>query len=256
MKNLIAALTLLLIILPGQAALAGFWDQLQGVSKKVLEATNTTTKTPATRTMAVALSRKDIVLGLKDALLVGSKRVVSTLGQKDAFYKNKKIHIPLPDNFKIVQTTLGRLGMSGLLDDLELRMNRAAEQAVPRAEPVFARTIRAMTIKDAMAIYKGSDDAATRYFEKKMSRSLQAAMRPIVQKSLAQSGAVAVYDQVMGRYKSVPFVPDIKNELTADVLNRSLAAVFDYLAREEAAIRRNPLKRTTSILRRVFSANQ
>ncbi len=252
MKNFIVALTLLLIVLPGQAALAGFWDQLQGVSKKVLQ-TNTTATT--TRPMA-SLSQKEIVLGLKDALLVGSKRVVSTLGRKDAFNKNKKIHIPLPDNFKIVQTTLGRLGMSGLLDDLELRMNRAAEQAVPKAEPIFARTIKAMTIKDAMAIYKGPDDAATRYFEKKMSRSLHAAMRPIVQKSLAQSGAVAVYDQVMGRYKSVPFVPDIKDKLTADVLNRSLAAVFDYLAREEAAIRRNPLKRTTSILRKIFSAEQ
>ncbi len=253
MKNFIAALTLLLIVVPGQAALAGFWDQLQGVSQKVLQ-TNTTATTAARP--AAALSRKDIVRGLKDALLVGSKRVVSTLGRKDAFNKNKKIHIPLPDNFKIVQTTLGRLGMSGLLDDLELRMNRAAEQAVPRAEPIFAQTIKAMTIKDAMAIYKGPDDAATRYFEKKMSRSLHAAMRPIVQKSLAQSGAVAVYDQVMGRYKSVPFVPDIKDELTTDVLNRSLAAVFDYLAKEEAAIRRNPLKRTTSILRKIFSTQQ
>ncbi len=113
-----------------------------------------------------------------------------------------------------------------------------------------------MTINDAMAIYKGSDDAATRYFEKKMSKPLHAAMRPIVQNSLARSGAVAAYDKVMGRYRSIPFVPDVKDNLTNYVLNRSLAAIFDYLAKEEAAIRRNPLKRTTSILRKIFSAQQ
>lgn len=254
MKTFVVALALFLIALPGHAAFAGFWDQLQGASKKILQTDNSTDA--ATGTASAAFSQKEIVRGLKDALLVGSERVVSTLGQKDAFNKNRKIHIPLPDNFKTVQTTLSGLGMSGMLDDLELRLNRAAERAVPKAEPIFARTIKAMTINDAMAIYKGPDDAATRYFEKKMSKQLSAAMRPIVRGSLAQSGAVAAYDRVMGRYKAVPFVPDVKDNLTTYVLNRSMAAVFDYLAKEEAAIRRNPVKRTTSILRKIFSAKQ
>ena len=67
-------------------------------------------------------------------------------------------------------------------------------------------------------------------------------------------GAVQAYDNAIGQYKSVPFVPDVKADLTQHVLERALHGLFLYLAQEEAAIRQNPAKRTTELLQRVFGA--
>jgi len=246
MKIFVLFVALILSVLTCHETFAGFWDQVQGASQKLLQ---NHTKTVAS---APQLSQQDLVTGLKDALQVGSDTVVATLGQKDAFFKNKDIHIPLPENFKIVRNALARIGMSGMLDDLELRLNRAAETAVPKAKPIFVRTIKDMTFDDAMAIYNGADDAATRYFEKKMNEPLHDAMRPIIQDSLAQTGAVTAYDAIMGKYQTLPFVPDIKSDMTTHVLDRSLTALFSFLAKEEGAIRHDPVKRTTSILQKIF----
>ena len=139
-----------------------------------------------------------------------------------------------------------------MLDDLELKLNRAAESAVPQAKNLFLNSIRKMTIDDAMKIYKGPDDAATRYFQKRLSPPLADAMRPIVDQSLGVVGAVKAYDSVMGQYRAIPLVPDVKADLGAYVVDKGLEGVFYYLAREEAAIRQNPLKRTTALLKRVF----
>ncbi|HDJ28831.1 MAG TPA: DUF4197 domain-containing protein, partial [Proteobacteria bacterium] len=98
------------------------------------------------------------------------------------------------------------------------------------------------------------DDAATSYFKGKMSKPLAEEMRPIVNESLAQVGAIQSYDNMMGKYKSLPFVPDVKADLTEHVLDKGMDGIFYYIAKEEAAIRQNPVKRTTELLKRVFGA--
>ncbi len=193
------------------------------------------------------LSIGEIAAGLKDALRVGTKRVARQLGATDGFNGDPAVHIPLPDSMATVQSALGALGMSSMLDDLELRLNRAAEAAAPKARKVFWQAIKEMTLEDVKGVYNGPDDAATRYFQSKMSAPLATEMTPIVNKSLAQVGAVQAYDEVIGQYREIPFVPDAKADLSEYVVERGMDGIFHYLAIEEAAIRRNPTKRTTEL---------
>jgi hypothetical protein len=148
---------------------------------------------------------------------------------------------------------LGKFGMSALVDDVELKLNRAAEAAVPKAKKLFGHAISEMSIEDAKKILDGPKDSATRYFQSKMSAPLARDMKPIVDSQLSQVGAIQAYDKMIGQYKSIPFVPDAKANLTQHVLDKAIAGVFLYLGREEAAIRENPAKRTTELLKKVFA---
>lgn len=204
---------------------------------------------------AAGLSSSEIGRGLKEALRVATDRVVSQLGHRDGFNADPAVHIPLPSTLAKVKSTLGRLGMSGQLDDLELRLNRAAELATPKAKELFVQAISEMTIDDAKRIYNGPPDAATRYFQGKMSQPLAREMTPLVNESLADAGAVKAYDDVMGRYRALPFVPDVKSDLSSYVVQKAMDGIFHYLGQEEAAIRQDPAKRTTALLRQVFGAS-
>jgi hypothetical protein len=203
---------------------------------------------------AGALSTGDIASGLKEALRVGSERVVSQVGKTDGYNKDPAIHLPLPGSLKSVQSALKTAGMGGMLDDLELKLNRAAEAAAPKARTLFVDAIAQMSIDDARKIYDGPKDAATQYFKSKMSTPLAAEMTPVVNKSLADVGAVKSYDAVMGQYKQIPFVPDAKANLTGYVVEKGMDGIFLYLGKEEAAIRDNPAKRSTELLKKVFGS--
>ncbi len=219
--------------------------QLAGVASEIMR-----------QTMSNApLTESDIGLGLKEALRVGTDSVVGQLGAVDGFNANPKIHIPLPDNLLKVKKVASQLGMNSAFDDLELKLNRAAEVATPKAKALFWNAIQELTLDDIMAIYKGSDDAATRYFESKMGQPLVNSMQPVIQQSLAEVGAVRSYDQLVTNLGPAgALLPDYKTQLTNHVLQLGSAAIFDYLAQEEAAIRRDPIKRTTQLLQRVFGA--
>ena len=201
-----------------------------------------------------ALSNDEIAAGLKEALRVGTDRVVGQLGAVNGFNTDPSVHIPLPDSLKTVQSTLSKVGMSGMMDDLELRLNRAAEAATPKAKKLFLDSIQDMTLDDVRRIYEGPDDAATRYFQAKMSEPLAGEMMPIVNDSLSEVGAIKSYDDAMGRYEAIPFVPDVKADLTGYVVDKGMEGIFYYLAKEEAAIRQDPLERTTDLLQKVFGA--
>jgi len=194
----------------------------------------------------------EIGAGLRETLRIGTENVVSRLGQFDGFNADSAIHIPLPEDFKKVKTVLNKIGMSGLLDNLELKLNRAAEVATPKAKELFWLAIREMTLDDVKAIYKGPEDAATRYFQRKMSLPLSKQMHPVVEESLSEVDAIKTYDDVMKQYQSIPFVPDVKADLTGFVIEKGMDGIFYYLAKAEADIRKDPAKRTTELLKRVF----
>lgn len=199
-----------------------------------------------------ALTNGDITAGLKEALRIGTERVVGTLGQTDGFNKDPKIHIPLPESLQTVQSALQAVGMGQLGEDLELKLNRAAEAATPKAKALFVDAISEMTLEDAKKILDGPKDSATRYFEGKMTNPLKTEMRPIVDTTLSEVGAVQAYDNMMGQYGQLPFVPDVKSNLSEYALEKALGGLFHYIAVEEAAIRDNPAKRTTELLQKVF----
>jgi hypothetical protein len=192
--------------------------------------------------------------GLREALRVGTERVTASLGQVDGFNTNPHVHIPLPESLQTVQSALAMVGMSGLADDLELRMNRAAETAVPQAKELFWQAVSEMTLEDAQGILSGPDDAATRYFQDKMTGPLTERFTPVVNAELADAGAVQAYDQMMGDYRALPFAPDVQANLTPYVVQQALDGMFLMLAREEAAIRQDPAARTTELLQTVFGS--
>lgn len=194
----------------------------------------------------------DLTAGLKEALRVGSGRVIDRVGGVDGFNGDPDIHIPLPGALGRVGATLERVGLGGLTQDLELRLNRAAERAAPEARELFIDAIADMTLADAQRIYDGPDDAATQYFRGRMSAPLTDRMTPIVEDSLADVGAMRAYDRVMTQYRAIPLVPSADVDLTGYVVDKALDGIFFYLAREEAAIRNNPAARTTELLKKVF----
>ena len=231
-------------LLSGSAEAGDSWWQKGTELLKPLGQSNTQT----------GMTADEIGSGLKEALRVGSESVVARLGRVDGFNSDAAVHIPLPKQLDTVKAMLGKVGMSDMLDDLELKLNRAAETATPKAKKLFLQAITEMSMDDVQKIYKGPEDAATRYFRKKMSPSLAKEMQPIVKNSLAQVGAVQSYDNVMREYRSLPFVPDANADLTDYVIEKGMDGIFYYMAEEEAAIRRDPAKRTTELLKRVFGA--
>ncbi|WP_300674641.1 DUF4197 domain-containing protein, partial [Desulfoluna sp.] len=138
----------------------------------------------------------------KEALRLGTEQVVQQLGVTDGFNKDPAIHIPLPAGLSKAKTMVSKMGMSHMVDDLELKLNRAAEAATPKAKTLFLQAIKEMTFDDVMAIYKGPEDSATKYFEAKMSPPLKEEMRPVVDTSLSEVGAIQAYDKVVNQYKT------------------------------------------------------
>lgn len=198
------------------------------------------------------LSQDQIASGLRQALEVGTGRAVDDLAAPGAFASDPTIHIPLPGALADAQDALRPFGLGGLLDDLELRLNRGAEQAMPEARRIFGEAIASLTFRDVTEIWQGPDDAATRYFQRTTSDRLEQAMRAPVNEALNDAGAIQLYDQVVGRAAAVPGLPNLRTDLTDHVLELALVALFDQVALEEARIREDPAARTTELLRRVF----
>ena len=198
------------------------------------------------------LSTSEITQGLKEALITGSDAVVSQLGQTDGFSSDPNIRIPLPDSLLKAREVASKVGLEGSFDDLDLKLNRAAEQATPKAKALFLSAIREMSVDDARGILQGPDDAATTYFREKTGASLLMEMQPIVDQALGQVGAVSSFNQLLAKYNDIPFAPKVNADLTGYVVEETSDGIFFYLAQEEKAIRENPLKRTSEILQRVF----
>jgi hypothetical protein len=197
------------------------------------------------------LTTDTIAAGLREALTVGSERAVSTLGQPDGFL-NSSYHIPLPDSLVEARNLAARFGLAGLFDDVEVRLNRAAEAAAPKARQLFVAAIGRLTFSDVMNIYRGPDDAATRYLRRSTGSELKAEMRPVIEQSLAEVGALNAFRSLAAQYNRLPLVTPIDTDLTSHVLDHASDALFSQVAREEAAIRQDPAKRTTELLRKVF----
>jgi hypothetical protein len=213
--------------------------------------------TPSTGTVtnsAPTLSTDKITAGLKEALTIGAKNVVSKLGKTNGFNLDPKIHIPLPATLAKADSALKMVGMGSLTADLETRMNRAAEIATPKAQALFVNAIKQMTVADARSILSSQQDAATQYLRKSMGTQLAAEMKPIVASSLAEAGAVKAYDRIAGQYAKVPMVSGLKNNMNEYVTTKAMDGIFYYVAKEEGAIRQNPAKRTTDLLKTVFGS--
>jgi hypothetical protein len=200
------------------------------------------------------LSQGEIGLGLKDALKIASERVVGRVGSLDGYNGDPTIQIPLPDALQTIAGPLRTIGASGILDDLQLKMNRAAEQAAPQALDIFVDAATQMSFDDARTILTGPQDSATQYFKRTTSDNLTSSFSPIVDNSLSGVGAVQALGAVQQRASTIPFVGQsaANFSLTEFTVGKALDGLFYYLGVEEALIRSNPAARTTDLVRRVF----
>ncbi len=195
----------------------------------------------------------DIAAGLKEALNKGVTEQVSKLTKTDGFYKNEAVKILMPEELVKVDRTLRKMGMSTLADDGIKALNRAAEDAVKEATPIFVSAIKNMTITDAKSILMGNETSATTYLQKSTTTALYAKFSPVVQTSLGKVGADLIWASIIKRYNTIPFVKTINPDITDYVTNKSLDGVFKMITVEEKNIRTNLNARTSDVLKKVFA---
>jgi uncharacterized protein DUF4197 len=190
--------------------------------------------------------------GLKEALQVATQRAVASTSKVGGFLDNPKIHIGLPGSLGKMETALKTVGMGPQIDQFEASMNHAAEKATSEATPVFVDAIKGMSFQDASKIVTGGDTAATDYFQKTTSDTLRTRFRPIVEEAMQKVGVAQQYEQLVGRYKSMPFASSPNLDLTSYVTDKTLSGLFTVVGEEEKQIRTNPAARATDLLKQVF----
>ena len=202
---------------------------------------------------ATSITEQEAAQGIREALDQGVGRGINLLNKQDGFFGNQAYKLLLPPDAQKIETTLRDLGMGGMVDRAILQINRAAEDAVGFARPIFVDAIRDMSIMDALNIVKGSKDAATQYFRQKTTDKLIAAFSPVIKQSLDKFQATKYYSDVVNTYNRFPTtINKINPDLPSYVVSRSVDALFDQVAKEEANIRANPVARSTEILKKVF----
>jgi Protein of unknown function (DUF4197) len=217
--------------------------QLGDILKKADESLN--------QRSTAGLSNDKIIAGLKQALQVSTGKAVALTGKPDGFLKNEAIKILLPPKLQTVGRGMRMLGMGAQVDELEVGMNRAAEQATPQAKAIFIAAVKKMSFDDARKILTGGDTAATEYFKRTSSAGLTTAFSPIVKRSMQRVGVVQQYNRVLA---SAPGGSALAGQfdLNKYVVGETLAGLFLMLGEEEKKIRKDPMAQTTSLLKEVF----
>ena len=228
-------------------------DLLKRANEKAQAKKTTTTASSSKNTITDLLGTTDIGAGLKEALQKGVTEQVTKLTAVDGFYKNEAVKILFPEELQKVDKTLRSIGLSSLADEGVKALNRAAEDAVKEATPIFVSAITSMKITDAKNILTGGDTAATTYLEGTTSTSLAAKFSPVIQTSLSKVGADKIWETIIARYNKVPLVTKVNPDLTNYVTEKAMEGVFKMIAVEEKDIRTNLSARTSPLLKKVFA---
>jgi hypothetical protein len=200
-----------------------------------------------------ALSQEQIGNGLRQALDNGIKNQVSKLTSTDGFYKNELVKIMLPEELQAVDKGLRKIGLGNLADEGIKVLNRAAEDAVKTATPIFINAVKEITFADAKNILLGNQNAATSYLKGKTSDDLYASFTPVIKNSFSKVGADKVWRGLINKYNSIPFVKNVNPDLTTYVTTRALEGVFTMIEVEEKGIREKAGLRNTALLQQVFA---
>lgn len=199
------------------------------------------------------LSNADIAAGLRQALDLGIEKQVSKLTQTDGYYKNDLVKILLPEELQKVDKALRDIGLSSLADEGLKVLNRAAEDAVKEATPIFVDAVKDITFSDAKNILVGNDDAATQYLTSKTESELYTKFNPVIKNSFSKVGADKIWENLITKYNSIPFTSKVNPDLTDYVTKEALKGVYTMIAVEEKEIRTNLSSRSTALLQKVFA---
>lgn len=195
----------------------------------------------------------NIASGLKEALNKGITEQVSKLTAVDGFYKNEAVKILMPEELRKVDATLRRFGLGSLADEGVKVLNRAAEDAVKEATPIFVSAVKNMSITDAKNILLGNESAATTYLQSSTTTALYSKFNPVIKSSFEKVGADGIWTKIINKYNALPLVKKVNPDLTDYTTNQALAGVFKMIAVEEKDIRANISARTTPLLKSVFA---
>lgn len=241
MKMLTAVIVAAVFVLPAGAQTV---DDLMNRVAKPKAPTQTKSTTPP-------LGSDKIASGLKEALAIGATNAVALTGKPDGYLKNSAIRIPLPERMKTAARGMRLMGMGAQVDELEVGMNRAAEQAAPKAKAIFLNALKQMSFEDARQVLSGGDTAATEFFKRTSSAELTQAFTPIVKDAMAKVGVVQQYNTML---KNAPGGAALAGKFDFDqyVVGKALDGLFYMVAQEEKKIRQNPAARTTTLLQQVF----
>lgn len=198
------------------------------------------------------LTTEEVVSGLKEALVQGITNGSSQASRKDGYFKNSLIKIPFPPDAIKVANTLRDLGLDRQVDRFIMTLNRGAEDAAKGAKPIFVNAIKQMTIQDAWGILKGENDAATQYLKRTTSKPLYSSFKPVIKNSLEKVRATKYYGDLVKRYNQIPLVEKVNPDLDDYATNMAIDGLFKLVAIEEGKIRKDPLARTTALLKKVF----
>lgn len=242
MKIKIAIISVLSFLIASPASSGMFDDFMEKVSP-ALKGGDTTEK---------VISLADTISGLKEALSVGTGNAVGLLSKEDGYFGNELTKILMPEKIQNVADMLRKVGMGSQVDTFELTMNRAAEQAAPKAKEFFVDAIKEMTFDDAKKILNGADTEATDYLKAKTSEKIYAAFKPTVSSSLDQVGATKAYKDMMASFANLPFMSAQSLDLDHYVTDKALGGLFLRVGEEETKIRSEPAARVSGLLEKVF----
>ncbi|WP_035333970.1 DUF4197 domain-containing protein [Dokdonia sp. PRO95] len=199
------------------------------------------------------ISNQMIGSGLKQALDFGIDKQVTKLTSTDGFYKNELVKILLPEELQKVDKTLRAIGLGSLADEGIKALNRAAEDAVSEATPIFVDAVKQITFNDVRTILLGTDNAATQYLEGKTNTALYNKFNPVIKNSFAKVGADQIWTNLITKYNDLPLTNNVNPDLTDYVTQQALQGVYTMIAVEEKEIRTKTQSRTTDLLKRVFA---
>lgn len=200
------------------------------------------------------LSNTDATAGLKEALIQGAGKAIGKLGVVDGFFGNPQVKIPLPDSIQRAERVMRMFGMGKQADEVILRMNRAAEAAVPEARTLLINSIKQMSVADAKSILTGGDDAATQYFRKTTSGPMAEKLLPIVRKAMEDVQLAQQYNKFAETGTKYGLVKKEQANLEQYVTQKTLDGIYLMTAAEEKAIRKDPMGQTSSLLKKVFGS--
>ena len=198
------------------------------------------------------LTEKDAADGIKEALINGTGESVKLVSVLNGYWGNPEIKIPFPSEAKEVESKLRTIGMGKKVDEFNESMNRAAEKAASEAKPIFIAAIKGMTVRDAINIVKGADNAATMYLKNTTSPELIEKFQPIIKTSLDNVNATRYWSDLITIYNKIPMVRKMNPNLTQYVTQKAIDGLFIMIAKEELKIRKDPMARTSELLKKVF----
>jgi hypothetical protein len=201
-----------------------------------------------------SITKTDATTALRTALTQGASKAVGELGQADGFLGNPEVKIPLPPQLENAERVMRRFGLGSLADELITTMNRAAEAAVPEAKTLLVNSVKTMTVADAKAILSGGSDSATQYFRTKTQSALAAKFKPIVMRATAKTGVTQNYNSLAGKAAQFGLIDPTAANIDDYVTAQALEGLYKMIAKEELAIRQDPVGQASKIVRKVFGA--